>query len=115
MSDGGAGDGGVSGGAAGDGGAGGPIRVVVVDDQPLVRAGFVMVLDAQPDIDVVGEANDGAEALALLDTVAADVVVMDVRRGRPVSWRTPPWVGRRAATRRRRRSRRPPTPRTTSI
>jgi DNA-binding NarL/FixJ family response regulator len=56
-----------------------PIRVVVVDDQPLVRAGFAMVLDAQPDIDVVGEAGDGAEALALLDRTAADVVVMDIR------------------------------------
>jgi DNA-binding NarL/FixJ family response regulator len=56
-----------------------PIRVVVVDDQPLVRAGFAMVLDAQSDIDVVGEAGDGAEALALLDRTAADVVVMDIR------------------------------------
>ncbi|MFG3252507.1 response regulator [Streptomyces sp. NPDC048172] len=67
-----------SGTSSGPGG-GGPVRVVVVDDQPLVRAGFVMVLDAQADIDVVGEADDGAEALALLDTVTADVVVMDVR------------------------------------
>ncbi|MFD4559869.1 response regulator [Streptomyces sp. NPDC058469] len=56
-----------------------PIRVVVVDDQPLVRAGFCMVLDAQADIDVVGEAGDGAEALALLDRTPADVVVMDIR------------------------------------
>ncbi|WP_326807654.1 response regulator transcription factor [Streptomyces sp. NBC_01775] len=69
----------MSDGGTGSGGAGGPIRVVVVDDQPLVRAGFVMVLDAQPDIVVVAEADDGSEALALLDTVAADVVVMDVR------------------------------------
>lgn len=56
-----------------------PIRVVVVDDQPLVRAGFAMVLDAQPDIEVVGEAGDGAEALALLERTTADVVVMDIR------------------------------------
>ncbi|BCJ27751.1 response regulator [Actinocatenispora sera] len=55
------------------------IRVVLVDDQELVRAGFRMVLGAQPDIEVVGEAGDGAAALALLDRVAADVVVMDLR------------------------------------
>ncbi|MGW5868832.1 response regulator [Streptomyces sp. NPDC055239] len=56
-----------------------PIRVFVVDDQPLVRAGFVMVLDAQPDIAVVGEADDGAAALDLLASVVADVVVMDIQ------------------------------------
>jgi DNA-binding NarL/FixJ family response regulator len=55
------------------------IRVVVVDDQPLVRAGFRMVLGSQSDLSVVGEAGDGAEALRLLGTVPADVVVMDLR------------------------------------
>ncbi|MEV6980765.1 response regulator transcription factor [Sphaerisporangium sp. NPDC051017] len=55
------------------------IKVVLVDDQALVRAGFRMVLDAQPDIDVVGEAADGAAAVELLGSVAADVVLMDVR------------------------------------
>ncbi|MDA2806790.1 response regulator transcription factor [Nocardiopsis suaedae] len=55
------------------------VRVVLVDDQELVRAGFRMVLDSQPDIRVVGEAGDGAEALELLRGVGADVVVMDVR------------------------------------
>ncbi|HZM81719.1 MAG TPA: response regulator transcription factor [Candidatus Limnocylindrales bacterium] len=55
------------------------IRVVVVDDQALFRAGFCMVLSSQPDLEVVGEAGDGAEALRLLATVAADVVVMDIR------------------------------------
>jgi DNA-binding NarL/FixJ family response regulator len=55
------------------------IRVVLVDDQQLVRAGFRMVLDYQPDMAVVGEAGDGAEALRLLRTVEADVVVMDLR------------------------------------
>jgi DNA-binding NarL/FixJ family response regulator len=55
------------------------IRVVIVDDQPLVRAGFRMVLGSQPDLAVVGEAGDGAEALRLLATVPADVVVMDLR------------------------------------
>ncbi|GAA0569321.1 response regulator transcription factor [Paractinoplanes ferrugineus] len=55
------------------------IRVVLADDQQLVRAGFRMVLDYQPDMTVVGEAGDGAEALRLLRTTEADVVVMDLR------------------------------------
>jgi DNA-binding NarL/FixJ family response regulator len=55
------------------------IRVVIVDDQMLVRAGFRMVLASQEDIEVVGEAGDGAEALRLLERVRADVVVMDIR------------------------------------
>jgi DNA-binding NarL/FixJ family response regulator len=55
------------------------IRVVIVDDQSLVRAGFRMVLAAQPDMTVVGEAADGAEALRLLAHTRADVVVMDIR------------------------------------
>ena len=59
-----------------------PIRVLLVDDQELVRAGFTMVIDAQPDIDVVGEAGDGAAALEKLRTTEADVVLMDVRMPR---------------------------------
>ncbi|TDB72822.1 response regulator transcription factor [Actinomadura sp. KC216] len=59
-----------------------PIRVVLVDDQELVRAGFTMVLDAQPDIQVVGEAGDGVQALELLRGTQADVVLMDVRMPR---------------------------------
>ena len=55
------------------------IRIVLVDDQQLVRAGFRMVLDYQNDMTVVGEAGDGAEALRLLRTTPADVVVMDLR------------------------------------
>jgi DNA-binding NarL/FixJ family response regulator len=55
------------------------IRVAIVDDQPLVRAGFRMILASQPDIEVVGEAGDGAQALRLLQQVPADVVVMDIR------------------------------------
>ena len=58
------------------------IRIVLVDDQELVRAGFRMVLDAQPDMEVVGEAGDGLAATRLLRTVAADVAVMDVRMPR---------------------------------
>jgi DNA-binding NarL/FixJ family response regulator len=56
-----------------------PIRVVLVDDQQMVRAGFRMVIDSQPDLTVVGEAGDGAAAVELLRAVAADVVLMDVR------------------------------------
>ncbi|TYB48807.1 response regulator [Actinomadura chibensis] len=59
-----------------------PIRVALVDDQELVRAGFRMVLDAQPDIEVVGEAGDGVQALELLRGTKADVVLMDVRMPR---------------------------------
>ncbi len=55
------------------------IRVVLVDDQQLVRAGFRMVLGSQPDIEVVGEASNGGDALRLLARTPADVVVMDVR------------------------------------
>jgi DNA-binding NarL/FixJ family response regulator len=58
------------------------IRVFLVDDQELVRAGFAMVVDAQPDMRVVGEAGDGGEALAQLAATAADVVLMDVRMPR---------------------------------
>jgi DNA-binding NarL/FixJ family response regulator len=55
------------------------IRILLVDDQALVRAGFRMVLDAQPDMAVVGEAGDGLSAVALLRSTPTDVVVMDVR------------------------------------
>jgi DNA-binding NarL/FixJ family response regulator len=55
------------------------IRVVLVDDQQMVRAGFRMVIDSQPDLTVVGEAGDGDEAVALLGKVPADVVLMDIR------------------------------------
>jgi DNA-binding NarL/FixJ family response regulator len=59
--------------------AGVPIRVVIVDDQPLIRQGFSMILAAQPDIEVVGEAADGAAAVAEVARVAPDVVLMDIR------------------------------------
>ncbi len=55
------------------------IRVFLVDDQALVRSGFAMLLSAQEDIVVVGEAADGAAALVALAGTAADVVLMDVR------------------------------------
>ena len=55
------------------------VRVVVADDQELVRSGFAMILDAQPDIEVVGEAADGDEAVRLARREGADVVLMDIR------------------------------------
>ncbi len=60
----------------------GPIRVFLVDDQQMVRAGFRMLVDSQPDLTVVGEAGDGAEALERLAVTACDVVLMDVRMPR---------------------------------
>lgn len=58
------------------------IKVVVVDDQALVRAGFSMVLNHQEDIEVVGEAGDGAAALEVVAAVRPDVVLMDIRMPR---------------------------------
>ena len=55
------------------------IRVVLADDQVLVRAGFRALLDAEPDVDVVGEASDGREAIELTRALVPDVVLMDVR------------------------------------
>ena len=59
-----------------------PIRIVVADDQELVRSGFTMILDAQPDLVVVAEAGDGAEALAAAHQHSPDVVLLDVRMPR---------------------------------
>ncbi len=55
------------------------IRVLVVDDHPVVRAGMVALLGELDDIDVVGEAGNGAEALALVPRLSPDVVLMDLR------------------------------------
>jgi DNA-binding NarL/FixJ family response regulator len=56
--------------------------VLIADDQALVRAGFRMILEAHDDIDVVGEAGDGTEAIELARTHAPDVVLMDIRMPR---------------------------------
>ena len=74
-------------------------RVLLVDDQELLREGLAMMLDAQPDIDVVGQANDGAAGVAAARRLEPDVIMMDVRmpnmdgveatrvdRGRSPSW-----------------------------
>ncbi|MDQ3876502.1 MAG: response regulator transcription factor [Actinomycetota bacterium] len=55
------------------------IRVLLADDQALVREGFAMILDAQDDIEVVGSASDGAEAVALVRELSPEVALMDIR------------------------------------
>ena len=55
------------------------IRILICDDQALVRAGFKLILDAEEDLEVVGEAGDGAEAVELADAATPDVILMDVR------------------------------------
>ena len=56
-----------------------PIRILVVDDQPLFREGVLMLLVADPELEVVGEAGDGATAIAAARDLAPDVVLMDLR------------------------------------
>jgi DNA-binding NarL/FixJ family response regulator len=56
-----------------------PIGVLIADDQPLVRAGLRMILELEPDIDIVGEAADGNEAVTVAAQIEPDVILMDVR------------------------------------
>ena len=58
------------------------IRVLLADDEELVRTGLRMILDAEPDITVVGDAVDGADAIAQAESLAPDVVLMDIRMPR---------------------------------
>ncbi|MER5505791.1 response regulator transcription factor [Streptomyces sp. NPDC002766] len=58
------------------------IRVLLVDDQPMIRTGFRLILEAEPDITVVGEAADGTEAVELTGSLCPDVVLMDIRMPR---------------------------------
>ncbi|QCV87335.1 MULTISPECIES: response regulator [Acidipropionibacterium] len=58
------------------------IRLLLADDQEMVRVGFRMVLDAQPDMEVVGEAADGVQAVAMATELEPDVVLMDIRMPR---------------------------------
>lgn len=55
------------------------IRIMIIDDHPVVRAGLASMLSTQPSIDVVGSASGALEALALLETVVPDVILMDLR------------------------------------
>ncbi|RIV41637.1 response regulator [Micromonospora radicis] len=59
-----------------------PVRILLADDQPLLRTGFRMVLGAEPDLDIVAEAGDGVEAVELSRRLLPDVVLMDIRMPR---------------------------------
>ena len=56
-----------------------PVRVLIADDQVLVRAGFKLILDAEEEIDIIGEASDGLEAVTAALTLKPEVVLMDIR------------------------------------
>jgi DNA-binding NarL/FixJ family response regulator len=59
-----------------------PVRILLADDQPLLRTGFRMVLGGEEDLDIVGEASDGVEAVELSRRLLPDVVLMDIRMPR---------------------------------
>jgi DNA-binding NarL/FixJ family response regulator len=59
-----------------------PIRVAIADDQPLQRQGYRMIIDSQRDMTVVGEASDGGQALSLVRSTVADVMLMDIQMPR---------------------------------
>jgi len=56
-----------------------PVSILLADDQELLRMGFRLVLEAQPDLEVAGEAGDGEQAVELVSKLEPDIVLMDVR------------------------------------
>ena len=76
------------------------VRVLIADDQALVRAGFRMILDAEDDLDVIGEASDGAEAVELARRLAPGVVLMDIRMCRSSTGSRRPAASSRSTARR---------------
>ena len=65
------------------------IRVLLADDQALVRAGLRVLAGSAPDIEIVGEAADGAAAVNLARSLRAEIVLMDIRSPAPTGWRRP--------------------------
>ncbi|MDM4721538.1 response regulator transcription factor [Micromonospora sp. WMMA1363] len=78
----GSGPGGLDGPPPGDGAPAGSVRVLIVDDDPLVRAALSMIIGGAPDLTVAGEATDGTEVPAAVAAYAPDVVLMDIRMPR---------------------------------
>lgn len=69
-----------------------PIRVALVDDQPLFRGGLRMLIDSQDDLEVVGEAGDGVEARAMVRAAKPDVVLMDIRMPQADGIQATEWI-----------------------
>ncbi len=74
-------------------GAAGATRIIIVDDQALFREGLRTLLSTRPDMDVVGEAGDGDEAVALVESLQPAVVLMDLRMPKPDENSTWPITG----------------------
>lgn len=68
------------------------IRVLIADDYPVTRHGIRTILEQAPDIEVVGEATDGTEAMALVEQLCPDVVLLDVEMPGPRAWEVEAWI-----------------------